>query len=168
MRDRRWIARVGAAVGGAALVVAMASATALAANQDVGIAGFSFSPKELTINVGDNVTWTNSDAQSHTATADDGSFDTGPIPNGTPASVTFSKAGTFAYHCNIHPAMTATLVVKAASSGGGAGATPPATDTVRAGQADSAGSVALAVAAVLALAWLVGIAAIRRRLPRTR
>jgi len=150
------------ALGGAALVAALAAGSVLAASHQVGIAGFSFSPKSLTINVGDTVTWDNSDSQHHTATADDGSFDTGPISSGTPASVTFSKAGTFAYHCNIHPAMTATLIVKAATGG-----TPPATDTVAPTRPPTTieGFVG---AAALAVVWLLGFRTIRRRLAVAR
>ena len=120
---RRSLARgiiVGAA-GALSLVIAVAPA-ALAADHGVDIAGFAFSPQSITVAVGDTVTWSNSDAQNHTATADDGSFDTGPISSGSPKSVTFSTGGTFAYHCRIHPAMTGTVVVTGA-------ATAPATDT---------------------------------------
>jgi plastocyanin len=88
---------------------------AAAASTAVDIAGFAFAPQTVTVNVGDTVTWSNSDARSHTATADDGSFDTGTISNGASKSVTFSTAGTFAYHCSIHPQMTATVIVQAAA-----------------------------------------------------
>jgi plastocyanin len=163
--DRRLWSRIVGALGGAALVAALATGSALAASHQVGIAGFSFSPNSLTINVGDTVTWDNSDVQHHTATADDGSFDTGPISSGTPKSVTFSTAGTFAYHCNIHPTMTATLVVKAA-----AGGTPPATDTiVPPTRVVSVPPIdGLIAAAALAVAWLIGFRAIRRRVPAER
>jgi plastocyanin len=155
--DRRLWTRIVGAIGGASLVAAIATGSVLAATKDVGIAGFSFSPNSVTINVGDTITWDNSDAQHHTATADDGSFDTGPISSGTPKSVKFSTAGTFAYHCSIHPTMTATIVVKAATGG-----TPPATDTMVPARPPTAieGFVG---AAALAVAWLVGFRAIRRR-----
>jgi plastocyanin len=164
--DRRLWTRIVGALGGAALVAAIAAGSVLAATTDVGIAGFSFSPKSVTINVGDTVTWDNSDAQHHTATADDGSFDTGPISSGTPKSVKFSTAGTFAYHCSIHPTMTATLVVKAA-----AGGTPPATDTVVAPSTAVRSATpidGLIAPAALAVAWLIGFRAIRRRVAAER
>ena len=44
-------------------------------------------------------------------TADDGSFDTGQIAPGASATVTLDTAGSFAYHCEIHPSMTATITV---------------------------------------------------------
>jgi plastocyanin len=110
---------VGAA-GALSLVIAVAPAV-LAADHGVDIAGFAFSPNSITVSVGDTVTWSNSDAQNHTATANDGSFDTGIVSSGSPKSVTFSTAGTFAYHCKIHPSMTATVVVEDA-------ATAPPTD----------------------------------------
>lgn len=77
----------------------------------VDIAGFKFGPAELDLSVGDTVTWTNSDAQAHTATAS-GTFDTGSIAPGASAMATFDTAGTFAYICSFHPFMKATIVVK--------------------------------------------------------
>lgn len=140
--------------------------TVLAADQGVDIAGFAFSPQSVTVGVSDTVTWTNDDAQGHTATADDASFDTGTIAGGTSKSVTFATAGTFGYHCKIHPTMTATIVVQAASGGGTPGATIPPADaaTPPAGPAanDSAQPVLLAVAA------LSGILLAQRRFGRRR
>lgn len=79
----------------------------------VTISGFAFSPTPLTIAAGSTVSWTNKDAVAHTATADDGSFDTGDIiTNGSSASVSFNKAGTYTYHCAIHPTMKATIIVQ--------------------------------------------------------
>jgi plastocyanin len=102
-------------------------AVAVAATRAVAISGFTFSPSSLTINVGDRVTWTNSDSVAHTATATGGAFDTGDIGQGQSASVRFTKAGTYAYYCTPHPSMTGTIRVRAAS-GGGTPTVPP-TDT---------------------------------------
>ena len=78
----------------------------------VQIADFAFDPAALTIAAGSTVTWSNGDTAQHTATADDGSWDTGSIANGASASQAFPDAGTFAYHCAIHPAMTGTITVE--------------------------------------------------------
>ncbi|HET9435904.1 MAG TPA: cupredoxin family copper-binding protein [Candidatus Limnocylindrales bacterium] len=162
-------------VGTAALLAVFGGATAvLAADHAVAISGFSFSPGSLTIAVGDTVTWTNSDAQAHTATADDGSWDTGSLGNGASGTITFSTAGTFAYVCSIHPQMTGTVTVQAAATGGGgggggAGATTPPTDTTTGApaanaEAGSAGDSAVPVGLLLlAAAWLGGVAVARRR-----
>ncbi|HLO35681.1 MAG TPA: cupredoxin family copper-binding protein [Candidatus Deferrimicrobium sp.] len=138
-----------------ALVGAGLGSTVLAADHGVDIAGFAFSPQTITIAVGDTVTWSNADAQGHTATADDGSFDTGTIAGGTSKSATFSTAGTFTYHCKIHPAMTATIVVAGST-------TPPATDTL-APDAPGAPSSNGAALGVLLLAALGGVVVARRR-----
>jgi len=154
----------------AAILVGILTAGAssvLAADQAVDIAGFAFSPKSVTVEVGDTVTWTNADAQGHTATADDASFDTGTIAGGASASETFATAGTFGYHCKIHPAMTATVVVRAAAGGGGVtpGATVPPADTVAAvPQPVPDHSAELAF---LGLTALVGFALTHRRFGRT-
>jgi plastocyanin len=104
--------RVGGAAIGVALALALSAAPAvLAADHTIDIAGFAFAPQSATIHVGDTVTWANADAQGHTATADDGSWQTGTISGNTSKSLTFTTAGTFAYHCSIHPTMTATITV---------------------------------------------------------
>ena len=78
---------------------------------------FAFSPATLTIKTGTTVTWKNTTAAPHTVTSDDGkTFNSGtsnPIAaqSGT-FSFTFTTAGTFAYHCEIHPFMKATIIVQ--------------------------------------------------------
>jgi plastocyanin len=84
----------------------------VSASDSIAISGNAFSPSELTIAVDDKVTWTNSDGVSHTATADDGTFDSGNLAKDDSYSYTFTTAGTFAYHCNIHASMTATITVE--------------------------------------------------------
>jgi plastocyanin len=82
-----------------------------AAASAVTIQGFSFGPASLTVPVGATVTWTNKDPAEHTVTADDGSFESQKLPTGQTFSQTFAKAGTFSYHCTIHPTMTASITV---------------------------------------------------------
>ncbi len=78
---------------------------------------FAFSPATLTIKAGTTVIWKNTTSAPHTVTSDDGkTFDSGtsnPIAaqSGT-FSFTFTTAGTFAYHCEIHPFMKATIIVQ--------------------------------------------------------
>ena len=108
-----------AACGSASTSSAPASAAASAAGPAASAAGgsavqiknFAFAPASLTVPVGSSVTWTNADTTGHTVTADDGSFDSKELASGKTFSQTFSKAGTFAYHCTIHSTMKATIVV---------------------------------------------------------
>lgn len=72
----------------------------------------AFAPTSLTVKVGDKVTWTNKDVEAHTVTADQGAFDSGVVAVGQSFSFTFTKAGTYSYHCDIHPTMRATIIVK--------------------------------------------------------
>jgi len=81
------------------------------ASAAVNISDFAFAPNALEVTAGTTVTWTNNDGAAHTVTADDGSFDSGSIGTGGSFSVTFDAPGTYAYHCNIHGNMTATVVV---------------------------------------------------------
>jgi LPXTG-motif cell wall-anchored protein len=92
-----------------------------AASQSVNMGDFFFSPASVTISVGDTVTWHNSGQAPHTATADDGSFDTGTINAGGSGSHTFNSAGTFSYICTIHPNMKGTVRVLSSGGSGGSG-----------------------------------------------
>jgi plastocyanin len=81
-------------------------------NATVDIKSFMFKPVTIVVKKGGRVKWTNSDAAAHTATADDRSFDTQTIDIGKSKTVAMTTAGTFAYHCDFHPFMKATIVVK--------------------------------------------------------
>ena len=83
----------------------------LSGNVDVTIAGFAFSPAELTIKVGTTIKWTNQDSAAHNITADDSSWGSSSLAQGDSFSFTFSNSGTFAYHCGVHPNMKATITV---------------------------------------------------------
>ena len=79
--------------------------------QNVKIAGFAFAPASLTVKAGTTVTWVNDDAPAHTVTADDGSFGSPNLAHGATFSQRFGTAGSYAYHCAIHPSMVGTVVV---------------------------------------------------------
>jgi plastocyanin len=78
----------------------------------VDIRSFKFKPVTVVVKKGGRVRWTNSDTAAHTATADDRSFDTQTIDKGKARMVAMTTAGTFTYHCDFHPFMKATVVVK--------------------------------------------------------
>jgi plastocyanin len=78
----------------------------------VNIASFAFSPATLTIAKGATVMWTNNDSTTHTVTSDSNVWDSGSVAPGKTFSRTFNEAGTFPYHCNIHPSMTSKIVVQ--------------------------------------------------------
>ena len=74
---------------------------------------YSFNPATLTIKVGTQVVWTNTTDAPHTVTSDmAGVFGTtGNLTQNHTFMFTFPSAGTFAYHCNVHPYMKATITV---------------------------------------------------------
>jgi plastocyanin len=73
---------------------------------------FMFRPARLEIAAGTTVVWTNGGQVPHTVTAEDGSFDTGPIEVGERRAITFSRPGTFRFHCTPHPFMRGEVVVR--------------------------------------------------------
>ncbi|HVD40698.1 MAG TPA: cupredoxin family copper-binding protein [Solirubrobacterales bacterium] len=82
-----------------------------AKSEKVDIVEFTYQPDPVVVQVGGKVNWQNQDTAPHTATADDGSFDTGTIEKGKTGSETFKEAGTFTYFCEIHPTMHGTVEV---------------------------------------------------------
>jgi plastocyanin len=80
-------------------------------SEKVDIVEFTYQPDPVVVQVGGKVVWQNQDTAPHTATADDGSFDTGTIEKGKLGSETFKEAGTFTYFCEIHPTMKGTVEV---------------------------------------------------------
>lgn len=100
-----------AASSAASSAGAAASGAAAAGGTAVTIAGFAFDPSTVSVKVGATVTWTNNDSVGHTVTFDDGSATSGTLQQGGTYQQTFSKAGTFAYHCRIHPNMKASVTV---------------------------------------------------------
>lgn len=69
---------------------------------DVSIVGFSFSPDDLTISVGDNVRWTNNSGIPHNVVADDGSFSSGDPTTDWVFTQVFNTVGDFRYYCSLH------------------------------------------------------------------
>jgi plastocyanin len=87
--------------------------TATAASRSgVEISNFKFVPATITVSAGAHLAVANEDSTAHTATADDGSFDTGDISPGSTSTIDLSKPGRIAYHCSIHPFMHGTIVVR--------------------------------------------------------
>jgi plastocyanin len=109
-----------------------------------GTPPWCFSPNPIQITAGSTVTWTNSTGPTHTSTSDTGAWNTGNIaPGATSAAVAFPTAGTFPYHCAIHPSMTGSVIVAAA-------APAPSSPPVR-GLAPGGGGPQLPIAAALLL-----------------
>jgi plastocyanin len=87
---------------GAAVAIASPSA-------DIG--DFAFTPAELTVAAGTTVAWTNEDLAPHTATVEDGSFDSDRLDQGASFQHAFDEPRTFAYHCSFHPGKMGSIVV---------------------------------------------------------
>ncbi len=94
----------------------------LPARGTVEIVDLDFAPGALEVAVGASVTWTNTGVAPHTATADDGGFDSDQLDPGESFTQTFASPGRFAYACAIHPSMTGVVVVRATSGAAGSAA----------------------------------------------
>lgn len=86
-------------------ITALTAQPARAADHQVVIKNMKFAPATLTVAIGDTVTFTNEDGAPHTATAKDGSFETGKLTQGQSATITLSAARTFDYFCSVHTSM---------------------------------------------------------------
>ena len=89
------------------------NATPASAKPAVRIVNYAFAPAQLTVAVGQRVTFTNHDSANHTATSDKpGAFDTGNLDQGHSTSITISHPGVYTYYCQFHPFMHGRIVVR--------------------------------------------------------
>jgi plastocyanin len=112
---RKLFASVAVLAAAAALLVPTGPAEARAAS--VTVAGMAFGPASVTVGIGESVTWTFQDAVAHTSTSDQGFWNSGTRSGGATYSRAFTSAGTFAYHCTIHPMMRGKVAVPVTVSG---------------------------------------------------
>jgi plastocyanin len=78
----------------------------------VPIREYRYAPDRVEIEAGTAVVWVNHDRAIHTATADDGSWNSGAIAEGESWSAVFDEPGTYTYHCGPHPFMRGVVVVR--------------------------------------------------------
>jgi plastocyanin len=79
----------------------------------ITISNFKFSPGTLRVKDGARIKVANDDSTPHTVTADDGhSFDSETVDSGSSTTIGAPAAGTYSYHCEIHPFMKGKLVVQ--------------------------------------------------------
>jgi plastocyanin len=107
-------------VAGVAALLVLAATPALAADVAVKIGNFTFGPQELKVKSGTTVTWTNEDDIPHTVVSVN-NFRSKAIDSDEKFSFTFATPGTYKYFCSLHPHMTGTIVVEAATGSN----TPP-------------------------------------------
>ncbi len=92
----------------------------------VDIRDHAFNPAQLNVAPGTTVRFVNNDTVPHTATADNGLFDTGELQPGYSFDVFLDGAGTVTYHCELHPEMQGSIVVgEAVQAAGAEGTNPP-------------------------------------------
>lgn len=79
----------------------------------VDITKFKFQPAQLTVPIGAKVTWTNHDEEPHTVTSAGGQFKGSPaLDTADTYGTVFTRPGTYAYFCSVHPFMTGAIVVR--------------------------------------------------------
>jgi plastocyanin len=99
-------------VGGAGLALSSAVGAKKRPTKTVLIQGFKFKPANITIKRGTRVRWINKDSTKHTATANNGAFNSGLLRKGQTFSRTFRTVGKKGYHCKPHPFMRGSVTVK--------------------------------------------------------
>lgn len=100
------------AVSSAAMAASASASKALHAQQ-IEIRNFAFAPATLTVPAGTRVVWTNQDEEPHVITSAGSLFASSKgLDTSDSYAVTFSKPGTYAYYCSIHPMMVGTIIVQ--------------------------------------------------------
>jgi plastocyanin len=112
-RPTRLRPQPGRALASSLVGVALALAvlpSAQAAESGVTINNRMFNPSEVTVSVGDTVTWTNASNEEHNVRG--GPFNSPVLKPGDRFSHTFTKSGSVRYNCDIHPTMRGTVTVR--------------------------------------------------------
>jgi plastocyanin len=107
-------------------ILAFSGGVSAAETVPAEIKGYAYTPEDITVAVGDTVTWKNSDSAPHTVTSTSGkTLDSPNMAQGDTWSYTFTQPGTYPFYCAIHPDMKGTVTVT--------GTAAPATTTTMAG-----------------------------------
>jgi plastocyanin len=137
-----------------------------AATLDVSITDNRFAPPVVEIEAGDAVIWTNDGTTIHDVSADDGTFQSGPLSPGQTFSFTFQIEGTYVYRSTSDSNLTGSVTVGGAAIDSAQSAsplvTPEAPDQATASPetfayTGAAETIALAVIGTIALlfGWAV-------------
>jgi FtsP/CotA-like multicopper oxidase with cupredoxin domain len=83
----------------------------------IHIENMMFQPSVIHVPAGTTVVWKNEDTMTHTVTSgandsNDNRFDSGDLQPGQTFSYTFQQPGSYAYFCDYHPMMQATVIVE--------------------------------------------------------
>src|SRR5437763_3502962 len=89
-----------------------AKGEAAASRMEVRVDNFTFGPETLAVPVNSTVTWVNKDDIPHVIASTDGVFKSKALDTDQRFSYSFTKAGTYAYYCSIHPKMVGKIVVQ--------------------------------------------------------
>jgi plastocyanin len=135
-------AAAAALLSAAAGLVLPGAAEAARQPQSVVMEMNSFAPHDVTAVAGDEVIWRNGDSRTHTVTADDGSFDSGPLAPGASFSLSL-PLGPHTYHCRIHRFMRGVVNVYALALSGPAHAPVGTSARFRGAAPEGVTSVAL-------------------------
>jgi plastocyanin len=109
--------RVATALAVAVFTVATAlpAASAHVAETEVKIDNFAFAPQRVVVKAGTTVIWINDDDIPHTVASSARLFKSNALDTKDKFSFTFTTAGAYEYFCSLHPHMTGTIVVEAAT-----------------------------------------------------
>ncbi|HET7042902.1 MAG TPA: hypothetical protein VFI13_12830 [Gemmatimonadales bacterium] len=100
-------------------ILAMALAAACGSGRaprrhEIRISAMQYLPADLVVAPGDSVVWIDADPFPHTATADPpGTWEVGPVDPGTEGVWIAGAAGSYPYHCRLHPTMQGRITVRA-------------------------------------------------------
>jgi len=103
------------AVAAFTMAAVFPAASAQAAETLVQIDHFICAPQRVSVKAGTTVTWVNDDDIPHVVVASNKLFKSKTLDTNDKFSFTFTTPGTYEYFCSLHPHMTGTIVVEAAT-----------------------------------------------------
>lgn len=111
VRTKLGIALIAVVVAGCSSQPAQEEPAVPPAPNQIVVKDRAYSPSNITVSVGETVTWVFDDGgMAHDVVADDRSFRS-PLAKSGSFSHTFTEPGTYGYHCTPHPDMIGTVTV---------------------------------------------------------
>ena len=109
------VVAIALAVGVFATATALPATSAHVAETEVKFDNFAFAPQRVVVKAGTTVIWINDDDIPHTVASSAKLFKSNALDTKDKFSFTFTTAGAYEYFCSLHPHMTGTIVVEAAT-----------------------------------------------------
>jgi len=99
-------------VGSSAMAKIATAGASSSSSAEVKIDNFAFTPGEVTVKAGTQVSWINHDDIPHTVDSTQGKFKSAGLDTDDKFQFRFTEPGEYPFYCRMHPKMTGKIIVQ--------------------------------------------------------